>query len=77
MGEQIITRRGAFSVAAAGLGLAVDSKARAQFASRTFVLIPGAFCGGWVWRRVSDLLESKGHKVFSPTLTGLASVRIC
>jgi hypothetical protein len=27
--------------------------------------------GGWCWRRVSDLLEKKGHKVFAPTLTGL------
>lgn len=38
---------------------------------KTFVLISGAFSGGWGWRRVSDLLEKKGHKVFSPTLTGL------
>src|SRR5262245_50548871 len=27
--------------------------------------------GGWCWRYVSELLEKKGHKVFSPTLTGL------
>jgi pimeloyl-ACP methyl ester carboxylesterase len=38
---------------------------------KTFVLIHGAYCGGWIWRRVSDLLEKKGQKVFSPTLTGL------
>src|ERR1700728_923174 len=31
----------------------------------------GAWHGGWCWRRVSDLLEQKGHKVFTPTLTGL------
>jgi pimeloyl-ACP methyl ester carboxylesterase len=37
----------------------------------TFVLVHGAWHGGWCWRRVSDLLESKGHKVFTPTLTGL------
>ena len=24
-----------------------------------------------MWRRVSDQLEKQGHKVFSPTLTGL------
>jgi hypothetical protein len=29
------------------------------------------FAGGWYWRRVSDLLEKKRHKVFSPTLPGL------
>lgn len=39
--------------------------------TKTFVLIHGAFAGGWCWRRVSDLLEKNGHKVFSPTLTGL------
>ena len=33
--------------------------------------VHGTLVGGWYWRRVSDLLETKGHKVFSPTLTGL------
>ena len=40
-------------------------------ASKIFVLVHGAWHGGWCWRRVSDLLEAKGHKVFTPTLTGL------
>jgi pimeloyl-ACP methyl ester carboxylesterase len=39
--------------------------------SKTFVLVHGAWHGGWCWRRVADLLETKGHKVFAPTLTGL------
>jgi pimeloyl-ACP methyl ester carboxylesterase len=38
---------------------------------KTFVLVHGAWHGGWCWRRVSDLLESKEHKVFAPTMTGL------
>ena len=37
----------------------------------TFVLVHGAWHGGWCWRRVADLLEKKGHKVFTPTMTGL------
>jgi pimeloyl-ACP methyl ester carboxylesterase len=45
--------------------------AQAQVASKTFLLIHGAWHGGWCWRRVSDLLEKRGHKVFAPTLTGL------
>lgn len=45
--------------------------ARAQSARKTFVLVHGAFCGGWIWRRVADQLEQGGHKVFVPTLTGL------
>ena len=36
----------------------------------TFVLVHGAWHGGWCWRRVSDLLRSAGHTVFAPTLTG-------
>jgi len=35
------------------------------------VLVHGAWHGGWCWRRVSDLLEQQGHKVFTPTLTGV------
>jgi pimeloyl-ACP methyl ester carboxylesterase len=38
---------------------------------KTFVLIHGAWHGGWCWRRVADRLEQRGHKVFAPTLTGL------
>jgi pimeloyl-ACP methyl ester carboxylesterase len=60
---------GVATAVAAGDNL-VDG-ARAQSAPRTFLLIHGAWVGGWYWRRVSDLLEKKGHKVFSPTLTGL------
>ena len=37
----------------------------------TFVLVHGAWHGGWCWRRVADRLERLGHKVFTPTLTGL------
>jgi pimeloyl-ACP methyl ester carboxylesterase len=36
-----------------------------------FVLIHGAWHGGWCWRRVADRLEQRGHTVFAPTLTGL------
>ena len=36
----------------------------------TFVLVHGAWHGGWCWRRVADLL-TRGPKVFTPTLTGL------
>ena len=41
-------------------------------ARKTFVLIHGAWHGGWCWRRVADLLEAKGHKIYAPSLTGLA-----
>lgn len=38
---------------------------------RVFVLVHGAWCGGWIWRRVSDRLLARGHRVYTPTLTGL------
>jgi pimeloyl-ACP methyl ester carboxylesterase len=37
----------------------------------TFVLVHGAWHGGWCWQRVSRLLRAAGHAVFAPTLTGL------
>jgi pimeloyl-ACP methyl ester carboxylesterase len=40
-------------------------------APRNFVLVHGAWHGGWCWQRVSDLLAARGHRVFTPTLTGL------
>ena len=38
----------------------------------TFVLVHGAWHGGWCWRDVAGRLQSAGHRVFAPTLTGLA-----
>ena len=39
--------------------------------SYTFVLVHGAWHGGWCWQRVADRLRGGGHRVFTPTLTGL------
>jgi pimeloyl-ACP methyl ester carboxylesterase len=36
----------------------------------TFVLIHGAYRGGWSWQRVRRLLQAAGHEVFAPSLTG-------
>jgi pimeloyl-ACP methyl ester carboxylesterase len=37
----------------------------------TFVLVPGAWLGGWAWERVTPHLRAAGHAVYTPTLTGL------
>jgi pimeloyl-ACP methyl ester carboxylesterase len=42
-----------------------------RFDSRSFVLVHGAWHGGWVWRDVIGRLRNLGHKVTAPTLTGL------
>lgn len=69
--QSSITHRRMIGGVAAGVGLVatvasrdIIGEAHAQSTSKNFV-------GGWYWRRVSDLLQAKGHRVFSPTLTGL------
>jgi pimeloyl-ACP methyl ester carboxylesterase len=36
----------------------------------TFVLVHGAWHGGWCWSRVTPKLLALGHNVFTPTMTG-------
>lgn len=36
----------------------------------SFVLVHGAFQGGWVWGHVDDALTELGHRVYRPTLSG-------
>lgn len=43
--------------------------------SRTYVLVHGAFHGGWCWRYVAEALTAAGHRVFTPTQTGLGQAR--
>jgi pimeloyl-ACP methyl ester carboxylesterase len=38
----------------------------------TFVLVHGAWHGGWCWDRVAPALRAVGHEVHAPTLTGLS-----
>lgn len=37
----------------------------------TFLFVHGAFVGGWSWKKVTALLRTAGHEVYTPTLTGL------
>src|ERR1700740_1159271 len=53
---------------AAGAG---GTGARAQSTGQTFVLVHGAWHGGWCWSRVADRLRAAGHRAFTPTQTGL------
>ena len=38
----------------------------------TFVLIHGAYQGGWIWQSVVARLQEAGHRIFAPTLDGCA-----
>lgn len=39
--------------------------------SATFVLVHGAWHGGWCWKKVAALLRKEGFVVYTPTLSGL------
>jgi len=36
-----------------------------------YVLVHGAWHGGWCWKKVVPALRAAGHEVYTPTLTGL------
>ena len=38
----------------------------------TYVLVHGAYQGGWIWKPVVDRLRASGHRVYAPTLDGCA-----
>src|SRR5690348_17475941 len=48
----------------------VPDKKEASMA--TFVLVHGAWHGGWCWQKVIPFLKDASHEVYAPTLTGLA-----
>jgi pimeloyl-ACP methyl ester carboxylesterase len=37
----------------------------------TFVIVHGAWGGGWEWSPVAGILRRHGHRAFTPTLTGM------
>jgi pimeloyl-ACP methyl ester carboxylesterase len=72
----MITRQGFLRASNAATSCAVTAVDNTGIASvtdkpRTFVLVHGAWHGGWCWRRVADVLRARGHRVFAPSLTGL------
>ena len=38
----------------------------------TYVLVHGAYQGGWIWKPVAERLRAAGHTVYAPTLDGCA-----
>ena len=58
-------------LAATVTGALAERAVAAPVSRRTFVLVHGAWFGGWCWAGVADYLRSRGHRVFTPSLTGL------
>ena len=61
-------------VAAATVGVSA-APALGQTRNRTYVLIHGAWFGGWVWKLAANSLRGTGHIVYTPTMTGLGDRR--
>ena len=38
----------------------------------TFVLVHGAYQGGWIWQHVAHRMRAAGHQVYAPSLDGCA-----
>ena len=38
----------------------------------TYVFVHGAWHGGWCWQRLTERLVGNGHRLFAPSLSGLA-----
>ncbi|HJU73934.1 MAG TPA: alpha/beta fold hydrolase, partial [Gemmatimonadaceae bacterium] len=55
---------------AASLSLACAS-ASPPAASNTYVIVHGAWGGGWDWQHVDSILTAQGQRVYRVTLTGL------
>jgi len=54
--------------AAASSGVRAQPPPKKQ---HTYVLVHGAWHGGWCWKKILPLLRAAGHDVHAPTLTGL------
>ena len=70
MSQHSITRRTTL-LGGTGVAALASTPTLAQASGRkTFLLIHGAYHGGWCWRLVTDIIEQNGHKVYAPSLTG-------
>lgn len=61
---------GAASAGAVAAAAGGTSRVDAAAKPRTYVLVHGAWHGGWCWKHVTPRLRAAGHAVFVPTMTG-------
>jgi pimeloyl-ACP methyl ester carboxylesterase len=52
-------------------GTTETNESREDAHMATYVLVPGAWLGGWAWQPVARQLRAKGHEAYPVTLTGL------
>jgi len=73
--RQFLTGTGGLLAAGMALGAAQPQAAEVDACGRvarpaTFVLVHGAWGGGFYYTPMAEILRRRGHKVFVPTLTG-------
>lgn len=68
----MIARRRLLQATAAAATAMTVHRAIARPRPRTYVLIHGAWHGGWCWQKVAPRLTAAGHRVLAPSLPGLA-----
>ena len=66
-----VNRRACLPVLAGTIVATLPVRADTLPSWRSFVLVHGAWFGGWCWTEVAAYLRGKGHRVFTPSLTGL------
>lgn len=54
------------------IGSTNSSIAQNKSQKPVFVLVHGAWHGGWCWEKVSNKLRNEGDEVYTPTLSGMA-----
>jgi pimeloyl-ACP methyl ester carboxylesterase len=57
-----------------GAGLAASrfsAPSRAQRRGTTFLVAHGAWSAGWAWKKMHPLMSAAGHRLITPTYTGL------
>ncbi|MFD1007452.1 alpha/beta hydrolase [Oceanisphaera ostreae] len=65
-----ITALAAVSSALPLSAIAQDKKHNSS-SVRNYVLAHGSWHGGWCWREVAQILRAQGHRVFTPSYTGM------
>jgi pimeloyl-ACP methyl ester carboxylesterase len=58
------------TLSTARVAAADEAPAKSSGHKYTFVLVHGAFAGGWEHKKLGEALEADGHKVYRVTLTG-------
>src|SRR5512140_2024437 len=68
-------RRSFLTGSAAMLGASALPAVRSSAEPKTYVLVAGTWFGGWFYGPVAQRLRTLGHRVYSPTHTGVGERR--